>query len=67
MKLRELINKLEELSCNGRNDNLEVEVFNSNAECNTVNGNDICDPIKHVWVDAYVSPDTEYNYIQIEI
>lgn len=66
MKLRELINRLEYLSNNGKFDELDVEVFDSYMSYNA-NGNDVCEPINSVFIDRYISDNDEYNYIQIKI
>lgn len=58
MKLRELINRLETLSQNGKNDNLEVEIENLlNPYQN------LC--AKNVYISRYESSDLEYDYIII--
>lgn len=64
MKLREFINKLEEISMGGKNDSLEVEVFPVDGD--RVDGNEICESIKNVWINRYVSPNDEYEYVMIE-
>lgn len=61
MNLRELINRLEELSNNGKNDNMIVscqDPFDPNTEG---------EPVKNVWIERYVSPNDEYDYIQITV
>lgn len=56
-KLRELINRLEELSKNGRNDGMTVEVLDADGDgCN----------ISNVYIDRYVSSDDEYEFIALE-
>ena len=58
MKLRQLINKLEMLSNNGRNDNMEVQIQNP------------FDPFQNdfatnAFIDRYVSTNLEYDFILI--
>ncbi len=56
-KLRELINRLEELSKNGRNDGMTVEVLDFEGDgCN----------ISNAYIDRYVSSDDEYEFIALE-
>lgn len=56
-KLRELINRLEELSKNGRNDGMTVEVVDIDGDgCN----------ISNVYIDRYVSSNDEYEFIALE-
>ena len=66
MKLRELINKLEKLSNNGENDDMNVECW-SKTEHYQQNGNDIGVPINNVYINWYLSNNIESKYIQIEI
>ena len=61
MKLREFINSLEELSQNGKNDDLDVRVWNSIEDISMV------DDIKYVYLDTYISPNDEYDYVLINI
>ena len=67
MTLRELINNLEELSQNGKNDNLDVEVWDSYGEHNMLGSNHLCDPIKDVYLDSYISSNDEYDYVLIHV
>lgn len=67
MKLRELINRLEQISHRGQNDDLDVEIWNSLGENNMIQGNHISEPINKVWIDTYITPNDEYNYVLIEI
>lgn len=64
MKLRELINRLEELSHNGRNDNLDVEIFVDEYNY-IVDGNEIGDAVTGAYISRFVSPNDEYDFIQI--
>lgn len=54
MKLRELINRLEELSDNGKNDNLGIIVSQPDIP--------IAGPIENIYIDG-----TQRKYITIEI
>lgn len=58
MKLRELINRLEALSHNGKYDNLEVEVQNVWDESQ----NFFAD---NAFISRHVSEDLEYDYVEI--
>lgn len=58
MKLRELINRLEALSHNGKYDNLEVEVQNVWDEYQ----NFFAD---NAFISRHVSEDLEYDYVEI--
>lgn len=60
MKLKELINRLEDLSMGGKNDDLDVEVHDHFGDYEF-------ESVKSVYIDRYVSPDDEYDYITIEI
>ena len=58
MTLRQLINRLEMLSNNGRNDNMEVQIQNT------------FDPFQNdfatnAYIDTYVSSNLEYDFILI--
>ena len=59
LKLRELINRLESLSHNGRNDNMTVCAV-SRDEMYDVSVLDAC-------IDRFVTENDEYDYIKIEI
>jgi hypothetical protein len=59
MNLRELINRLEELSHNGRNDGKEVHV---------VSADEMIDAgVRGVWIDRFVTENDKYEYIRLEI
>lgn len=58
MKLRELINRLEALSHNGKYDNLEVQVQNVWDE----HQNFFAD---NAFISRYVSENLEYDYVEI--
>lgn len=64
MKLRELINRLEELSKNGRNDNMDVEVF-SNEHNDIIDGNEIGDAVTGAYISRFITSNDEYDFIQI--
>lgn len=66
MKLRELINRLEELSHNGRNDNMDVEVY-SEEHNDIIDGNEIGDAVTGAYISRYVTPNDEYDFIQIQV
>ena len=65
MKLRQLIDKLEELSKNGKNDNMDVECWSS-GDGDIIDGNEYSNSIIRVGINRYVSPNDEYDYIMIE-
>ena len=65
MKLRDLINRLEELSKNGKNDNLDVEVWSEDLG-STSYGNDDTVSVKKAYLNRYISPNSEFVYVQIE-
>ena len=64
MKLRELINRLEELSNNGKNDNMDVEVW-SESEGDVYDLNRLGLSVKNAYIDRFCSPNDEYEFIQI--
>lgn len=57
MKLRELINRLEELSENGKNDNRDVLVFDESTNYD----------ITEIYMDGWVSTNRDLDFIKIEI
>lgn len=64
MKLRELINRLEQLSHNGKNDNMHVEVW-SQTEGDVVDGNDSGYELRAAVINKFVSSNEEYEYIEL--
>lgn len=66
MKLRELINRLEELSHNGRNDNMDVEAW-SESEGDVYDLNRLGLSVKNAFIDTFSSPNDEYEFIQIHL
>lgn len=64
MKLRELINRLEELSNNGRNDNMDVEIFVDGYNY-IIDGNEIGDEVTGAYISRFVTSNDEYDFIQI--
>ena len=58
MKLREMINRLEELSRNGHNDGMEVHVVSED-------GFDV--EVKGAWIGRFSTENDEYEYVEIEI
>lgn len=59
MKLREMINRLEELSHNGRNDGMEVHAVSLDEMIDV--------DVRGVWLDRFVTENDEYEYVKIEI
>lgn len=58
MKLRDLINKLEKISNNGKYDELEVEVLNPFDNYQNIE-------TSNVYIDRCIEEDYEYDYILI--
>lgn len=56
-KLRELINRLEELSKNGRNDDIPLKVLDADGYGSS---------ISEVYIGRYESSDDEYEFIALE-
>ena len=59
MKLREMINRLEELSNNGRNDEMEVHAVSLDEMIDV--------DVRGAWLDRFVTENDEYEYVKIEI
>jgi hypothetical protein len=59
MKLREMINRLEELSHNGRNDEMEVHAVSLDEMIDV--------DVRGAWLDRFVTENDEYEYVKIEI
>ena len=59
MTLRELINRLEELSRNGRNDNMPVFGY---AEDGMIDMD-----VVGAWIDRFVSSNEEYEYVKLDL
>ena len=59
MKLREMINRLEELSHNGRNDGMEVHAVSLDEMIDV--------DVRGAWLDRFVTENDEYEYVKIEI
>ena len=64
MKLRELINRLEKLSHNGKNDNMDVEAW-SESEGDVYDLNRLGLSVTNAYIDRFSSANDEYEYIQI--
>ena len=62
--LRELINRLEELSRNGKNDDLNVEVCEGESldQFNCTIGD-----VRGAYIDTFSTENNEYNFIRIDI
>lgn len=58
MTLRQLINRLETLSNNGRNDGMEVQIQNSFDQFQN-------DFATNAFIDRYVSTNLEYDFVLI--
>ena len=59
MKLREMINRLEELSHSGRNDGMEVHAVSLDEMIDV--------DVRGAWLDRFVTENDEYEYVKIEI
>lgn len=60
MTLRQLIDRLETLSQNGRNDHLEVQIENPFDEYQNTHA-------ANAFIDRYVSSNHEYDFIYITV
>jgi len=59
MTLRELIDRLEELSKNGRNDGLTVHAVGDDGMIDM--------DVTSAWIDRFVGPVEVYDYIKLDL
>ncbi len=59
LKLRQLINRLEELSKNGRNDDLEVVAFFCTDDVDSAT-------VRRAYIDTFKTDNDEYDFIRLE-
>lgn len=64
IKLRQLINRLEELSNGGRNDNMDVLCW-SESTGDTYDMNELGDAIKTVKINKFCTSNEMYDYVEI--